>query len=167
VVAAMTIGTSATLRSALWHKFAGVESDDEVGSSRNNKYYTRLKRNPTLWAAYQVAQKEDRLQNSVRRRKLAWLRTAAKKKGLPFDLTLEDLVVPTVCPVLGITLSTKKGQTFDAPSVDRIVPALGYVKGNIVITSMLANRLKNNASIDQLVKITKFYTDLTGYYHTC
>lgn len=102
----------------------------------------------------------------ARRRVLKWgvqkcaeLRVRAKKLGVPFDLTPADLVLPTVCPVLGVSLRVG-GPRMGAPSVDRIVPGRGYVKGNIVVVSGRANVLKGNASVDELKKLAEFYQKL-------
>src|SRR5215472_4532516 len=73
---------------------------------------------------------------------LANTKARAKSKRLPFDLTLEDLVIPEVCPVLGIKLVKRKGHFADeSPSIDRIIPEKGYVKGNVQIMSYRANRI--------------------------
>ena len=75
----------------------------------------------------------------------------AKKKGLPFDLVLEDIEMPTTCPILGIEI--KRGTidyTDNSPTLDRIIPSLGYIKTNVWVISMRANRLKQDASIEEL-----------------
>jgi hypothetical protein len=63
-------------------------------------------------------------------------------------------VIPGVCPILGIPIVIDgKGQRDDCPSADRRIPELGYVKGNVRIVSMKANRIKNNATLEELEKI--------------
>ena len=95
------------------------------------------------------------LENPVRFN-LTRIKTRAKKKGLPFDITPEDIYTPEVCPYLGIPLFAAKGAATDnSPSLDRIKPELGYVKGNIEVISHLANRMKNKASIEQMVKFAE------------
>ncbi len=95
-----------------------------------------------------------RLWESARRR--------AEEQGLPFDIEPSDIVVPHFCPVLGFPLAAGVGQIHDgSPTVDRIVPERGYVKGNIVVVSFRANRLKNNASVDELRRIASFYDQLS------
>lgn len=70
-------------------------------------------------------------------------RSRARKAGLPFNLTEEDLDVPLLCPVLGIPLYRTRGERADnTPTVDRVINRLGYVKGNVCIISWRANRLK-------------------------
>ncbi len=70
------------------------------------------------------------------RRLLSSVKARAKRKRLPFDLVLADLVIPSECPVLGIPLffSSKKGP--NTPSVDRIDNLKGYTKGNVLIVSL-------------------------------
>jgi hypothetical protein len=80
----------------------------------------------------------------------------ATTKGLPFDLTPEDLILPEVCPVLGIAMSWGSAIANETPSIDRMVPELGYVKGNCKIISMKANRLKNNATKEELEAILAY-----------
>jgi len=58
-----------------------------------------------------------------------------------FDLDVEDFDIPTHCPILGIELNY--GARNNKPSVDRIDSSKGYVKGNIGIISVLANRKKD------------------------
>lgn len=83
-------------------------------------------------------------------------KTRATAKGLLFDLTPEDLTLPEVCPVLGIALSWGNVITNETPSIDRVIPELGYVKGNCNIISMKANRLKNNATKEELEAILAY-----------
>ena len=75
----------------------------------------------------------------------------AKRYGLPFDVTLADITVPDVCPVLGIALAVNDGRCGpNSPTLDRIVPALGYVKGNVIVISHRANTMKSDATLDEL-----------------
>lgn len=78
----------------------------------------------------------------------------AKLLGVPFNLTAEDFEIPEFCPVLGIKIERgTKGFHDNAASVDRLYPELGYTKGNIQIISFRANRLKGNATAEELMKI--------------
>lgn len=78
--------------------------------------------------------------------------------NLPFDLDLSDLIIPSTCPLLGIPIIKGYGEYSDnSPTLDRIIPERGYVKDNIWIISMRANRIKNDASITELEQI---YTNL-------
>jgi hypothetical protein len=83
----------------------------------------------------------------------------ARKSGTPFDITVEDIVIPDVCPVLGIPLvrSARRGGSDNSPSLDRIVSERGYVRGNILVVSMLANVIKTSATPEQIRKVYEFY----------
>lgn len=82
----------------------------------------------------------------------------AKATGLEHNLTIDDIVIPDVCPVLGIKLETgDRKEHYNAPSIDRIDNTKGYIKENVVIVSTRANLLKKDATIDELIKIAKFY----------
>lgn len=75
----------------------------------------------------------------------------AKLYNLPFDITMEDIVIPETCPVLGIPIITG-GPTNDPhlPSLDRFIPELGYVKGNVTVISLRANSIKKNATVEEV-----------------
>lgn len=92
------------------------------------------------------------------------LRTArwnAKRRGLEFTITLEDIVIPAVCPALKIPILFDGGRD-NMPSLDRINGRLGYVKGNVIVISWRANWLKSNATNEELKLLAKFYSDLSS-----
>jgi hypothetical protein len=85
----------------------------------------------------------------------------SQKTNILFDLTYQDIIdaypKDNLCPILGIHLVVNEGKTKDnSPSLDRIIPEHGYVKKNIVIISYRANRIKNNATVEELIKIINF-----------
>ena len=78
-------------------------------------------------------------------------KTRASKKGVKFDITIEDIVIPTVCPVLGIPLRENKSHIYDdSYSLDRLDPLKGYVRGNICVISARANRLKSAGTVHEI-----------------
>lgn len=85
-------------------------------------------------------------------------RGRAGREGLPFDLEAEDINFPDVCPVLGIPLffSEDRVRTDNTPSIDKLKPGLGYVKGNVYVISWRANRLKGNATLDELERLVSY-----------
>jgi hypothetical protein len=85
----------------------------------------------------------------------------AKKSGLEHTLIIDDIVIPDFCPVLGMKLDVgdRKRHGY-APSIDRIDNSKGYTKENIMIISNRANMLKNDATLEELVMIGKFYQNL-------
>lgn len=83
-------------------------------------------------------------------------RIRAQSLGVPFDLMLEGLSIPDVCPIFNTPMSWSNKITNDTPSLDRLIPEKGYVKDNVAFISMRANRIKSDASLDDLLKITKW-----------
>ena len=78
----------------------------------------------------------------------------ARRKGLCFSLTWEDCNIPTYCPILGIKLEGHLGRlSDDSPSLDRIIPEKGYIKDNVWVISNRANRIKNDATLEELKQI--------------
>jgi hypothetical protein len=87
-------------------------------------------------------------------------RLRAEKQGVPFGLTVENIPpVPEVCPILGIPLisgNDRRGPSDDSPSLDRIVPELGYVPENVQWLSHRANRIKSDATPEELMKVARY-----------
>jgi hypothetical protein len=98
----------------------------------------------------------------VRGRLVACAKLRAKKRDLPFNITPDDIVIPTHCPVLGIPILVSSTRTCcaNSPSIDRIIPSRGYVKGNVIVISMRANSIKSNAKPDEILKVAYFYDKL-------
>ena len=81
----------------------------------------------------------------------------AKRLGIPFNITLDDIYVPKTCPIFGTVLKYgDKYTTNDSPSLDRVNPELGYVKGNVCVISYNANRLKRDATIEVMERIVSY-----------
>ena len=93
-------------------------------------------------------------------------RSRAKKSDLPYSLNikyLRTLTVPDTCPYLGIPIYKGKGSSSEnSPSLDRIIPELGYIPGNVEFVSSRANRLKNDATWQELLAIAERLRNLTG-----
>ena len=91
-------------------------------------------------------------------------RSRANRYGVEFNLDLEDIVIPTHCPYLKIEITDLPGQ---AParsnaSVDRVDPTKGYTKGNIEVISFLANSMKYNATVEELLLFSKAIQERHG-----
>jgi 8-oxo-dGTP diphosphatase len=81
-------------------------------------------------------------------------KSRAEERGWPFDLEIQDIVVPEYCPYLGVKLEKGSGkQTPNSPSLDRIDTLDGYVKGNVEVISYRANTIKNNATFEEFEEI--------------
>lgn len=91
------------------------------------------------------------------------LKSSAKKRGIHFTLTipeLNNLTFPITCPILGIPLRFNREQQDDSISIDRIDSDRGYEIDNIIVISWKANRLKSNASLEEMRKISEYYEKL-------
>jgi hypothetical protein len=82
-----------------------------------------------------------------------------RKSGRDFNIEPNDIPeIPEFCPILGIKLKVNNnGPTDESPSLDRIDSTKGYIKGNIRVISNRANRIKSDATYDELKLI---YEDL-------
>ena len=90
-------------------------------------------------------------------------KTRAKKLKVPFNLTPQYIrsIMTDICPVLGIPLERGVGTSTDnSPTIDRIIPELGYVEGNVMIISKLANQIKSSATPTQIQQAATFYSNL-------
>jgi len=76
----------------------------------------------------------------------------ALKKGMEFSITLKDIQIPTICPLLNKKLII--GDREYTPSLDRIDSSKGYTPDNIWVISHRANQIKNDATLEELEKIT-------------
>lgn len=87
----------------------------------------------------------------------------AKAKNLPFDLEVSDLIIPEVCPILGIKLEigSGRGPSDSSPSLDRIDPEKGYTKSNVMIISMKANKIKSDVLVEDIEKVLNFLKQRT------
>lgn len=89
-------------------------------------------------------------------------RKRAAFKNLPFDITFDYLksIYPadSKCPALSIEMVWGGGESGsrNSPSLDRTVPAKGYVKGNVVWMSLLANSIKSDATPDQVIRVGEY-----------
>ena len=102
--------------------------------------------------------------NSTKLQKVPWgqlvfwtAKSRAKRKGIEFSIKAGDIVVPSVCPVLGIPLYVNKGKAGpNSPSLDRIDNRKGYMPGNVCVISYRANILKGDATVDEVERILKY-----------
>lgn len=83
-------------------------------------------------------------------------RSRAKDVGVPCTIREVDIVIPEICPLLGMKLVVGVGRFGpNSPSLDRIIPHLGYVPGNVWVISQRANQIKNDATLSELTLLTK------------
>lgn len=90
----------------------------------------------------------------------------AKRRNIEFSIKYTDFELPELCPILGIKLEYGVGHDGNAPqhaTLDRIDNTKGYVPGNVMIVSRLANAMKNEASFNQLQTFITNYSYLINY----
>jgi hypothetical protein len=81
-------------------------------------------------------------------------RSRATTDGIPFTIRVEDIVIPTRCPVFGVKLQRARNRaTGNSPSLDRIINSRGYVPTNIWVISRRANSIKNDTTIEELEQL--------------
>jgi hypothetical protein len=86
-------------------------------------------------------------------------RMRAVEHGVPFDLHARDIwPFPNECPILGKPFASPGNGVLsdNSPSLDRLIPSRGYVRGNVLVISHKANRIKNNATPDELRAVSRF-----------
>lgn len=115
-----------------------------------NKHYLKYKDSIKLTSAkYLQDNQELRMYNTSKQR--------AKKRNINFTIIKEDIVIPKFCPLLGIPITNimGKGRQQTNASLDRLDNTKGYTKDNIQIISDLANRMKQDATPEQLITFAK------------
>lgn len=145
------------------------EAKRKYDRERLKKYYRKnLRKERARRKKYRIENKEtvkssNQKWRAKNRERILWggAKLRARRKKIIFNIEISDVVIPKVCPVLGIKLRRGKGCVSPtSPVIDRITPKLGYVKGNILVVSHRANSIKQNATPDEIIKVGKFYKNL-------
>jgi hypothetical protein len=91
-------------------------------------------------------------------------KSRAIKKGIEFTIEKSDVVIPEVCPLLGVLFTNTYLNPDDdynhVPSLDRIDNSKGYIPGNIWVIAFQANRIKNTSSIQEMTIFCKNWLKL-------
>lgn len=122
--------------------------DKEFNKTGNNQLYCSKKcwngSRRGIWNKWVLANPKSVILHGARSR--------AKRDGIPFNISEEDIEIPETCPVLHIPIKRNKGSGWhnDSPSLDRIDNNLGYTKGNVRVISNRANRIKCDATFEEL-----------------
>lgn len=131
-------------------KHTEIELDCDCGEKGLWRLQSNVKRSLTTSCGCKVATTAEgwdeprlKLWRSARER--------AHHRGTPFTIEVKDIVIPAVCPVLGIALVKGEGGIADSsPTLDEIRPGEGYTPGNIWVISWRANKIKGDASYAEL-----------------
>lgn len=127
-------------------EFAKFKASDGYIKRLNKTHEERLELKQTdpkrLWVTYILS-------NAKRR---------AKELNVEFSLTKEWLLANAVgkCPLLELELVYNASKSEDrSASIDRVDSAKGYTPENCKIVSFKANRIKNNATVNELLMLVK------------
>ena len=93
----------------------------------------------------------------LQRKKFRDKKRNAIERGIEFTLVFGNLTWPEYCPALGIKINySTTGRLDNNITFDRINPTKGYTPENTRLISWRANRIKNDATSDELYKIFKY-----------
>lgn len=136
---------------------------EEINRINREQYYLHKDRVRATQRIY-----EKRIQDEARTDKILHAkilikncRNRVRKQSVPFEITYKDIPIPEKCPILGMELKFNRGKVGrDSATIDKIIPSLGYVKGNVIVISMKANLIKNDAIPDEIIAVGAFYKEL-------
>lgn len=148
-------GKRLTARCIACRKLNYHENPHRVRERAKEYYHAHKEHYSEQGRAHRAANVGARLVQAAKRR--------ARDLGIECSIRLDDVVVPERCPVLGVPLVVNRGTCGpDSPTLDRIDPAKGYVPGNVLVVSLRANTIKNNATPHELLRVASFYAPLYG-----
>jgi hypothetical protein len=105
----------------------------------------------------------DQLRPYIKRKIRGTRSTSRRKPGfkhllnnIDFDYLEGIFPEDGLCPVFGFKLDHESANYDERPSIDRIDPYVGYEKGNVIWVSYLANRMKSDLSLQELIEIGKW-----------
>jgi hypothetical protein len=129
-------------------KFTAINPN--YGKEIKERYNERCRTNLDLWASNAIS----------------CIRARARKKGIPFNLTVQDIldIIPKdrKCSALGVQIiwGGRNGKMHSySPSIDRINPRLGYVPGNVAMISKKANTMKQDITDSNELRLLANWMD--------
>lgn len=119
------------------------------------------KRRPQQKAYYEANKVEIRARARVhgkakhsrdpRYKMLASAKQRANLYGRECTLTLEDIAIPELCPLLGVKIITGSRQVkTNSPTLDRKDSSKGYTPDNVWVISWRANRIKSDSTLEEM-----------------
>lgn len=108
-------------------------------------------RDPVEGAAKEAAKRKRRQLENPARYMMGHIRSRAKRHGIEFSITENDIHIPEYCPILGVKLEFGDIKCFsNSPTLDRKDNSKGYVPGNVWVISHRANTMKGSSSMEEL-----------------
>lgn len=107
-----------------------------------------------------LSSKRYRLENPTKQ--MFWsARHRAKRRGTEFSIEETDIIIPEICPILGISLFIMNGKPGDnSPTLDEVIPGQGYTKGNVRVISHRANSMKQDNTIASMERFILYMKGL-------
>ena len=140
-----------------WEGFKNFFIDTYNSTNSMQEIYDKLLQHPYFKRTTRksISQRVTEIRNS---------KYCAKRRGIYFDLKYTDFELPEYCPILGIKIEYEgDGNSPNHATLDRIDNSKGYIPGNIMIISRLANAMKNEATFEQLQSFITNYNYLINY----
>ena len=129
-------------------------TDSEIARKLNVAAVTinKYRKDNNLQSSPFIRTKFKNIEERIRGKMIVRSKSRAKKLNIEFNITIDDIILTEYCPLLNIKLDyiKKEQNNINAASLDRIDNTKGYVKGNVMIISVLANTMKSNATLEQL-----------------
>jgi hypothetical protein len=129
--------------------------------SRNPKQEAKDKSYKEKWGDKPKGTSDESYLYKVKREKWRAKKYNAIRTGYEWSLEFSDLKWPTHCPMLGLELDYfAEYRSETSVSFDRLDSSKGYVKGNVVVVSWRANRIKNDGTAEEHRKIADYLDTL-------
>jgi len=135
-------------------KARALEKKEEIAATNKRRYQANKEQICTERRSYNLANPNKLM--------LIRSRERAKKLGIEHSITLEDIHIPDKCPIFGLHLESSKHHDC-SPSLDRIDSSKGYTPGNVWVISNRANRIKNDATPDELIRLARAVAEKTAH----
>lgn len=125
-----------------------------INQNQDKNYFKKLrsKVDPEYRKEQAVIDRRSRIKN-FKRAMFTAAKYRAKQRDIEFSIEMEDIEIPDKCPILECDFVYGTAANYDySPSLDRIDNSKGYIKGNVQVISTKANKMKNSASYEELIK---------------
>lgn len=134
-----------------------TEEEKELRRAKRNEYQKEWLRKDKVKESAERCFKRLKEEN-YEKYLLKTSRSRAKKAGLEHSISVEDIIVPTHCPILLIPIFPATGGKAgpNSPSLDRIDNGKGYIPGNVRVISHRANSNKGSMSIEDIERLLKY-----------
>lgn len=139
--------------------YSDPEKEKEYHRKWREKNKVKLNAYQKEWSGKHPGRKNEHRRkfviNSPEKCMLAGAKHRCKTSGLELNIDVLDIVIPLVCPILGIPIykeiTDKTGPKHTSPSLDRIDNTKGYIKGNVQVISNKANTMKGNSTSQERI----------------